>query len=414
MATILLIDDEVIFHRMIEHSLQPLGHSVHSELTGIAGLAAAAQYHPDVIITDLNLPDVSGYEVTRRLRRDPAFAQTPILVLTSQSGLQDKLASFEAGADDHITKPFEPVELIARMNVLLRRVEMIRQAAPAGTPDRQQKTARMIAVHTLRGGVGSSLLAVNLALGLNALWMAPTALLDLVLTAGQVALLLNMPLKRTWADLADYKPQELEFEILQSIIAHHNSGLDFIAAPTYPTDAEGLTNDAFTTSLQLLRPEYDYLIADLPHDFSEVSLLTLDAADVILLVIAPELSSIRAAAAALDTYNRLGYPPEKVRLVLNNIFPRGGLPQERIEQALNKQVTVSFPYAPDILIQAINLGHPIIQEEPGEPLSILLEDFAFYLSQDQHKKTRPEKPTHAWKRVYDRFIQVRNKREKAK
>ena len=103
-----------------------------------------------------------------------------------------------------------------------------------------------------------------------------------------------------------------------------------------------------------------------------------------------------------------------MRLVLNNIFPRGGLPQERIEQALNKQVTVSFPYAPDILIQAINLGHPIIQEEPGEPLSILLEDFAFYLSQDQHKKTRPEKPTHAWKRVYDRFIQARNKREKAK
>ena len=414
MATILLIDDEVIFHRMIEHSLQPLGHSVHSELTGIAGLAAAARYHPDVIITDLNLPDVSGYEVTRRLRRDPAFAQTPILVLTSQSGLQDKLASFEAGADDHITKPFEPVELIARMNVLLRRVEMIRQAAPAGAPARQQKIARLIAIHTLRGGVGSSLLAVNLALGLNSLWTAPTALLDLVLTAGQVALLLNMPLKRTWADLADYKPQELEFEILQSIIAHHNSGLDFIAAPTYPTDAEGLTNDAFTTSLQLLRPEYDYLIADLPHDFSEVSLLTLDAADVILLVIAPELSSIRAAAAALDTYNRLGYPPDKVRLVLNNIFPRGGLPRERIEQALNKQVTVTFPYAPDILIQAINLGHPIIQEEPGEPLAILLEDFAFYLSQEQHKKTRPEKPTQAWKRVYDRFIQARNKREKNK
>src|SRR3990172_944527 len=414
MATILLIDDEVIFHRMIEHSLQPLGHSVHSELTGIAGLAAAARYHPDVIITDLNLPDVSGYEVTRRLRRDPAFAQTPILVLTGQSGLQDKLLSFESGADDHITKPFEPVELVARMTVLLRRVEMFRQALPAAAAAVPLRTARLTAVHTLRGGVGSSLLAVNLALGLNSLWTAPTALLDLVLTAGQVALLLNMPLKRTWADLADYKPQELEFEILQSIIAHHNSGLDFIAAPTYPTDAEGLTNDAFTTSLQLLRPEYDYLIADLPHDFSEVSLLTLDAADVILLVIAPELSSIRAAAAALDTYNRLGYPPDKVRLVLNNIFPRGGLPRERIEQALNKQVTVSFPYAPDILIQAINLGHPIIQEEPGEPLAILLEDFAFYLSQEQHKKTRPEKPTQAWKRVYDRFVQARNRRQKTK
>jgi len=412
MANILLIDDEVIFHRMIEHSLQPLGHILTSELTGIAGLAAAARIHPDVIITDLNLPDISGYEITRRLRRDPAFAQTPIIVLTSQTGLQDKLASFEAGADDHITKPFEPVELIARMNVLLRRVEMFKQALPPPTQARPQKVARLIAVHTLRGGVGSSLLAVNLALSLNALWGAPTALLDLVLTAGQVALLLNMPLKRTWADLVDYKTQELDFDILQSVIAHHSSGLDFIAAPTYPTEAERLSNETLTTSLGLLRPEYDYLVADLQHDFSEASLVTLDAADIILLIIAPELSSIRAAAAALDTYNRLGYPPEKVRLVLNNIFPRGGLPRERIEQAINKQVTISLPYTPDLLIQAINLGRPIVVEEPGETLSIFLEDFAFYLSQDHHKKMRPEKPTQAWKRVYDRFIQARNKREK--
>ena len=414
MANILLIDDETIFHRLIEHSLEPLGHKVHSELTGISGLAAASRIHPDVVITDLNLPDISGYEVTRRLRRDPAFAQTPILVLTSQSGLQDKLASFESGADDHITKPFEPVELVARMNVLLRRVEQFRQAMPSTTAATPQRTAKLTAVHTLRGGVGSSMLAVNLALGLNGLWNAPTALLDLVLTAGQVALLLNMPLKRTWADLADYKPQEMDFDILQSLIAHHSSGLDFIAAPTYPTDAEMLTTEALTTSLTLLRSEYDYLIADLPHDFSEVSLLSLDAADTILLVIAPELSSVRAAAAALDTYNRLGYAPDKVRLVLNNIFPRGGLPRERIEQALNKPVTITLPYTPDVPIQAINLGRPIILEEPGEPLAILMEDFAFYLSHDQHKKTRPEKPTQAWKRVYDRFVQARNRRQKAK
>ncbi len=414
MANILLIDDETIFHRLIEHSLEPLGHKVHSELTGISGLAAASRIHPDVVITDLNLPDISGYEVTRRLRRDPAFAQTPILVLTSQSGLQDKLASFESGADDHITKPFEPVELVARMNVLLRRVEQFRQALPSTTAATPQRTAKLTAVHTLRGGVGSSMLAVNLALGLNGLWNAPTALLDLVLTAGQVALLLNMPLKRTWADLADYKPQEMDFDILQSLIAHHSSGLDFIAAPTYPTDAEMLTTEALTTSLTLLRSEYDYLIADLPHDFSEVSLLSLDAADTILLVIAPELSSVRAAAAALDTYNRLGYAPDKVRLVLNNIFPRGGLPRERIEQALNKPVTITLPYTPDVPIQAINLGRPIILEEPGEPLAILMEDFAFYLSHDQHKKTRPEKPTQAWKRVYDRFVQARNRRQKAK
>lgn len=412
MAKILLIDDETIFHRMIEHSLQPLGHTVHCELTGIAGLAAAARLQPDVIITDLNLPDISGYEVTRRLRRDPAFGQTPILVLTGQTSLQDKIQSFEAGADDHINKPFEPVELVARMNVLLRRMEMLRKLTPAAAPTQPLKVTRMAAVHTLRGGVGSSTLAVNLALALNGLWGVQTALLDLVLTAGQVALLLNMPLKRTWADLANYKPEEMDFEVIQSILAHHGSGLDFIAAPTYPTEAERLSEEALKASLRILRPIYDYIVADLPHDFSEVSLLTLDAADIILLVIAPELSSVRAAAAALDTYNRLGYPPEKVRLVMNNIFPRQGLPRERIEQALNKKVTITLPYTPDLLVQAINLGRPILPHAPDEPISILMEDFAFYLSLDYHKKTRPEKPTQAWKRVYERFLLARNVREK--
>ncbi len=171
MATVLLIDDEIIFHRMIEHALRPMGHMVYTELTGTQGLEAANILKPDVIITDLNLPDISGYEVTRRLRRDPAFAHTPIMVLTSQAGLQDKLASFESGADDHITKPFEPEELVARMTVLLRRMEVIRHALPSGEGAAPTKMAKMIAVHSLRGGIGTSTLAVNLAIGLRSLWV---------------------------------------------------------------------------------------------------------------------------------------------------------------------------------------------------------------------------------------------------
>lgn len=411
MPSVLLIEDEVIFHHMIEHALKPYGYETRAVLTGREGLEAARQMKPDVIITDINLPDISGYEVTRRLRRDPLFANTPIIVLTSQTGLQDKLLSFEAGADDHINKPFEPEELVARMKVLLRRVELMGKALPPGE-EKPEKKAKLIAVHSLRGGSGTSTLAVNLALALQELWGAPVMLLDLVLMAGQAALMLDMPLKRTWADLAGIKANELDATILHSISARHASGLVFIAAPTFPTEAEMLTEDMLRTSIQLLRPDYDYIVADLPHDFSEISLQALDAADLILLTMAPELSSVRAAAAALDTYAKLGYPTEKIKLVLNYTFPRFGLPRERIENALNKSVTIALPYCPDVVIPSINLGRPIILHQVNEHIANLIEDFAFYLSVDQHKKTRPEKPTQAWKRVYNRFLQSRKEKEK--
>ncbi len=412
MPTVLLIEDEIIYHRMLEHALRPLGFVVYTELTGSEGLEAAQAVHPDIIITDINLPDISGYEITKRLRRDPRFAHVPIIILTGQTTLQDKLASFEAGADDHINKPFEPEELIARMRVLLRRAELLRQALPAGTVQTPSKQARLIAVHTLRGGTGASLLAVNLAIGLKGLWNAPTLLLDLAMLAGQDALLLNLPLRRTWGDLANVSPQDLDLELLQSIIVTHESGVDLIAAPTTPTQAEMISNETLSRALEILRPHYDYIVADLPHDFNDITLQILDAADVIIMLVAPELSSIRAAAAALDTYAKLNYEKDKIKIVLNYTFPRYALPRDKIETALGHPVTLILPYVPDLLVQSVNLGKPILYYQPTERFSELIEDFAFYLSSPNHKKVQPSMPTIAWKRVYNRFLKARKTAER--
>ncbi|MBT3339264.1 MAG: response regulator [Anaerolineae bacterium] len=390
MTKILAIDDEKIYHNLIVHALTPQGYQIETASNGSEGIEKARLFKPDLIITDVMMPDMNGYEVTSALRREEGFAHIPVLVLTAQSAMQAKLEAFEAGADDYLTKPFIPQELIARIEALLRRAERTQKIYQESKPEKDK--ARLIAIHSLRGGTGCSSLSVNLALGLVEIWQSPTILLDLAMTAGQVALMLNAPLKRTWADLARFSAGNIDIEAINSVINQHESGLSFIPAPTLPSEAASLGKETLNTTLAMLRQDFSYIIADLPHDFNEMTLNVLDEADLILLLVAPEMASIRAAVAALDTYAKLGYPPEKINLVLNAVMPRSGLSKEKIESALSLPITVSFPYLADKFVHAINYGQPLVSNLPDEPITALFEDFAFHLSQNKHKKTKPALP----------------------
>jgi pilus assembly protein CpaE len=406
MARILIIDDEPINHQLVGRALQSLQSELYFSDHGKDGVTKARNLKPDIIITDVMMPDINGYEVTRILRRELEFAATPILVLTAQAGLQDKLKSFEAGADDHLTKPFEAAELLMRVTALLRRVEALKQSRGEV---QASESARMIAVHSLRGGTGASTLAVNLGIGLASLWKKPTALLDLTMTAGQVAMMLNMPLKRTWTDIARYSADELDIDVIMSIVGTHESGLSFVAAPTFPSEAETLHGETLGAALRLIKRQFEYVVADLPHDFSEPAIQALDVTDVILMIATPDMASIRAVVAAIDTYEKLGYKKEKIKLVLSAIFPRSSLVKDKIESAVGMNSVVMIPYVQDVFVDAINFGQPPLYHRPNESVSALLEDLALLMSKDDHKKSKPENPTEAWKRVYKRY-QERKKR----
>ena len=127
------------------------------------------------------------------------------------------------------------------------------------------------------------------------------------------------------------------------------------------------------------------MVADLPHDFSDFAIQALDAADMILLVASPDMASIRAITAALDTYEKLDYPKEKIKFVLNAIFPYSTLSKDKLEAALGMTALATIPYARDVFVEAINLGQPVVFHKPNLPISNFLEDFAFHVSKDAHK-----------------------------
>jgi len=118
-ARILLVDDEVSIQRAVAPLMRSRGYEVDVASTGADALAQVEQRQPDLVVLDLGLPDLEGTEVCRRIR---STSSMPIIVLSARGGESDKVSALDLGADDYVTKPFSPEELLARIRVALRRV----------------------------------------------------------------------------------------------------------------------------------------------------------------------------------------------------------------------------------------------------------------------------------------------------
>ena len=126
-TTILIIEDDAQIRRVVEGYLQQAGYHVLTAADGIVGLALAQQTKPSLLVLDLMLPGLDGLEIARRLRAssDPALAGIYIIMLTARVEEMDRVVGLELGADDYVTKPFSPRELVARVRAALRRLETL-------------------------------------------------------------------------------------------------------------------------------------------------------------------------------------------------------------------------------------------------------------------------------------------------
>ena len=122
MSYLLFADDNEDMRHMVRDLLESSGHEIGLAADGPSALASVGTRIPDLLILDLNMPGLSGYDVCRAVKRNPGTSRVPILMLTAQSSVEHKLEGFEAGADDYLPKPFDARELRARVSALLRLV----------------------------------------------------------------------------------------------------------------------------------------------------------------------------------------------------------------------------------------------------------------------------------------------------
>ena len=395
-AHILIVDDNELNLKLATHVLEKNGYRTSTALNGFEALELTQKEAPDMAILDVMMPDMDGYELCSRMRENPKLKHMPIIMLTALSSVDDRLQAFDAGADDFLSKPFIPAELLARVKVFLRHLE-------ARGTKQEERFAYKLAVFSLRGGVGVSTLATNLAAGMTQLWGEESALIDMAFFNGQSALMFDLPMRNTWDDLAEISAEEIDAEVLEQVMLRHSSGTRVLAAPRSVINADMISEDKVVRVLGLLEKRYPYLVYDLPHDFSPTTLAALDRADKILLILAPELASVRSAGLALSVFKELGYANDKVELVLNWNFQSQGLPRGEIEAALKEKLSIVIPYVADSIVTAITMGKPPIITMPETPLGALLEDLTFRWSDPDQKMKRPKNPTEAWLRVAERM-----------
>src|SRR5512140_2213337 len=260
---ILIVDDDVDTLRLVGLMLQRQGYQITAATSGEQALGKAFEELPDVILLDVMMPDMDGYEVTRRLRKNPATLHTPILLFTAKTQLDDKVAGFEAGADDYLTKPTHPAELQAHIRALLSRMPAKQAAEPQPAPKAEQH-GRVIGILGARGGLGTSMLACNLAGAFYAREQADVILAELTPGRGTLAMDLGTPNATGLNDLLCGKPVEVTRDKVESLLVPHGSGLRLLLASESPRDVRLVNQvDNYPPLVACLSTLARYVVLDL-------------------------------------------------------------------------------------------------------------------------------------------------------
>jgi DNA-binding response OmpR family regulator len=361
---ILIIDDDVDTLKLVGLMLERQGYQISAAATGEQGIAKAAADTPDVILLDIMMPDMDGYEVARRLRKDPRTKGAPILMFTARTEMADKVAGFEVGADDYLTKPTNPAELQAHVRALLA----LRTAAPAteAAAEPLETRGRLIAVLAARGGLGVSTIACNLAAALYSRTQREVILAELTPGHGTLAADLGAPAPRALNLLLYDKPAEITSEKVGAALVPHASGLRLLLASENPRDVNlaGQTAnfEKLVTCLSSMAP---FIVLDLGSGLAPFVERILPMCNERIIVTEASPNTTAHTRILLDEITSLGIDPARITVILNNrVRFDTQLPWTEVQQNLGHPISATLTPAPEMLIAAARRHTPAVLAMP--------------------------------------------------
>ncbi len=363
---LLIVDDDIETLRLVGLMLQRQGFVIVAANNGTQALSQAAHEHPDLILLDVTLPDMTGYEVTRVLRKDPQTAVTPILMFTAHTHLDAKMQGYEAGVDDYLTKPVHPVELVARIKALLARN---RGRVPGLAA---VEHGYLLGVMAPKGGMGVSSLVLNLAINLYKNYKQDLIAAELRPGNGTWGQELGFTDPNGLNNLLRLKPYEINSETIEKELVRTNYGVRLLLASNSLSDLSllntGPQSEVIVDQLSTLAPLCLLDIgAPILAGFDRICTHLQE----MIVVTEPYPGTALRTRRLLDELSERGFGRGRLLTVVmvNRVRADVQLSISQVEERLGVPVQAFFPPAPEQAYQSGMRNLPLIEIQPESLLS---------------------------------------------
>jgi pilus assembly protein CpaE len=357
------------------------------EVTRVAdpSAAIAAEGEHEVIVVDLGGDYRDVIDACRIAREAPELATVPILALSQGDDIDERIGLLEAGVDDVMVRPFDPRELDARVEALVLRYQRSKGMGDQSTGGpviavRDASQQRLVAVFSPKGGVGTTTVAVNVAVALAAHSPGRVAIIDLDLQFGQVATHLNIPPRLSIADMARDDVSLRDPGVFQTYLDRHSSGLAVLSAPLSPDGGSSVTGPIVERILETAGRAFQFVVVDTGSGIDPRSEAVLNKATDIVIVVTPEFPALKAVHAMRELLDLSSERMAETTFILNQIFAREILRSRDIEEALGTKIAMTIPYDAFAFLKSVNEGVPVVVGAPRSAAAEQLNRLASQIS----------------------------------
>ncbi len=361
---ILIIDDDLDTLRLVGLMLQKQGYQISAASNGTQGLAKAFEERPDLILLDVMMPDMDGYEVTRRLRKNPATDSIPILMFTAKTQLDDKVTGFEVGADDYLTKPTHPTELQAHVKALLARSSQ-KEAGEIVTASHKHD-GYMIGVLAARGGLGVTSVASNIAACLFTRTQSNVVLAELTPGHGTLATEYGFSNQIVLSEILHGSVVEVTREKVQSALLPHSSGIKLLLASENPRDVT-LTSQVknYEALIARLSTFTRFIVLDFGVSLPNFVQKLLPMCDERIVVMEGTPATIQHTKLLIDDIASLSIDRKNISVILNyRVRSEVQMPLSQAQEKLGHSILSAVTPAPELFLQAMRAQTPAVIFQP--------------------------------------------------